>query len=476
MKYDVVHLDILQNACDSSSSIMLALEMTESKEAMVGKKYNDQMSHGAAITLRLCEIMGIQGTRRTIYGDSFFSSLDTAIQLSANGLHFSGIVKTAHAGYPKMFLKDWYSHGFDVAKEEETARQLAAAALLANKIDRAMNAADRKAANAIIASSLKIRRQALNPRNKKKATRCAELPRGSHIALTAEFAHKTLLCCAWADKTNKTSIGTSGHTLPGTPIQRTTFKALQRTTGLPVQDVRRRSFPIPMVFETLFRNLPRIDVHDHLRQGTLALERTWMTQNWVKRVFSTILGMSITDAFLAFNLENNLAEDEGPAFPDFISRLAYQLIHNTFDEIDFQSPQASRRRATAAVSPVIAPPHQQHQLLNLALLVPFNKQINPRRKCSVKGCGRKTELYCKDCSVIDHASGHRLFHCCGVGQRVTVDRQRNKGGVRNANFGIAKVTQPFCYKWHLDHIGQPANMSSDGDEDSDVNDGLQTPP
>jgi hypothetical protein len=81
--------------------------MTESKDAMDQKKYAKDMSHGAAITLRLCEIAGITGSRRTLYGDSFFASLDTSLQLSAHGLYFSGIIKTAHAGYPKMFLKDW---------------------------------------------------------------------------------------------------------------------------------------------------------------------------------------------------------------------------------------------------------------------------------------------------------------------------------------------------------------------------------
>jgi hypothetical protein len=81
--------------------------MTESKQAMDQKKYAKEMSHGAAITLRLCETAGITGSRRTLYGDSFFASLDTSLQLSAHGLYFSGIIKTAHAGYPKMFLKDW---------------------------------------------------------------------------------------------------------------------------------------------------------------------------------------------------------------------------------------------------------------------------------------------------------------------------------------------------------------------------------
>ena len=110
---------------------------------MKQKQHGNQMSHGAAITLRLCEICGILGSRRFVYGDSFFSSIDTALQLKANGLFYSGIVKTAHAGYPKMFLQDWYeacwcsllnyepqnlnlrfTHGFVTAKLEQTRRCL----------------------------------------------------------------------------------------------------------------------------------------------------------------------------------------------------------------------------------------------------------------------------------------------------------------------------------------------------------------
>ena len=93
--------------CDSSSSILIALEITEAKSFMEKKNHASEMSHGAAITLRLCEICGITGTRRVVHGDSFFSSIDTALQLSARGVYFSGIVKTAHAGYPKSFFKDW---------------------------------------------------------------------------------------------------------------------------------------------------------------------------------------------------------------------------------------------------------------------------------------------------------------------------------------------------------------------------------
>ena len=59
-----------------------------------------------------------------------------------------------------------------------------------------------------------------------------------------------------------------------------------------ISNVFFRTFPIPNVFENLFQNLPRIDIHDHLRQGTLALEKSWKTHAWNKRVFSSVLGVN----------------------------------------------------------------------------------------------------------------------------------------------------------------------------------------
>jgi hypothetical protein len=246
--------------CDSYSSILIALEITEAKSFMDRKDHASEMSHGAAITLRLCEICGITGTRRVVTGDSFFSSIDTALQLSARGLYYSGIVKTAHAGYPKSFFKDWYvillffptpqsanltfthsnrfAHGFETAHEEGLHKQQVQQSLLAVKGNSEMSTQDKKKETASINAALKLRQKRLHP--KKKPARSANLPRGSHLALITKFRDKVLLSCAWADKTLKTSIGTCGHILPGTPIQRTTYKALPAPVGYPQQSVRNR--------------------------------------------------------------------------------------------------------------------------------------------------------------------------------------------------------------------------------------------
>ena len=100
---------------------------------------------------------------------------------------------------------------------------------------------------------------------------------------------------------------------------------------------------------------------------------------------------------------------------------------------------------------------------------PPTGQKNPRRKCSVNGCTRKTELYCQDCSKID-GNGHRLFYVCGAGQRVTIDGRDQVGGVRNKMKGTAKVTNPYCYKYHLDHLDDLVHVKDDGDDDGDEDD------
>ena len=179
--------------------------------------------------------------------------------------------------------------------------------------------------------------------------------------------------------------------------------------------------------------------------------------------------MSITDAFFAFNLDAPFGIEQ-PTFPEWLSRLSYQLINNDIDQVSLQSPPARRAAATSAAAAPTLQSHEEHQLMNLSLLHPFNEKINPRRQCSVKNCKRKTELFCADCSKIDHANGHRLFFCCGVGQRVTCDRKERVNGERNPNLGVCITTQPLCYKYHLDHLDddpEADGSQSDGSSFSD---------
>jgi len=109
------------------------------------------------------------------------------------------------------------------------------------------------------------------------------------------------------------------------------------------------------------------------------LYNPWGTHAEYRAVFcfEHLLQMSITDAYLALKLELD-REDAVPAFPDFLSRLAYQLIHNNFDEVEFRSPAPSSRQrphgVAHVVSPVVRKSHEEHALLNLVLLSPFSSK------------------------------------------------------------------------------------------------------
>ena len=85
-----------------------------------------------------------------------------------------------------------------------------------------------------------------------------------------------------------------------------------------------------------------IDVHDHIRQGSLGFEREWYTKVWWHRLFATIYGMCIVDAYLAYKYEMECQFLPYLPFRSFISQLARQLIFNVY----LESEVVTRSHAT----------------------------------------------------------------------------------------------------------------------------------
>ena len=90
----------------------------------------------------------------------------------------------------------------------------------------------------------------------------------------------------------------------------------------------------PAVVEAYFANAT--DVHNHLHQGGLELERHWKTYTWWHRNLATLFGMCKTDAYLAFQyfhpLALNISHKRLYRAPIFlaINILTYKLsFHNT---------------------------------------------------------------------------------------------------------------------------------------------------
>ena len=295
----------LKSLADSATKIMLRLEIMEGKERMALLRYalrtnanthptapniaqynadvaaNDVYKATTAQTLRLVEPWF--GTGRTAVGDSYFASVETLLALAKHGLYFMGIVKTAHREYPMKHLKNWYAVG-----------------------------------------------NAANP----------PLVRGSHKVLLSTYvapdgSNHSMIACGWAErKTLKTIVSNRGTTDQGTPSIRTRHRVAQGIDNVLFTQRYSISVPRPKVIEMLFDSFAAVDIADHLRQGSLSMETSWLTKSWYVRVFATVLGMIFTDCYLAYVMEFKNHHDGVTVgmqtYHSFLDKLAYQLIHNPF--------------------------------------------------------------------------------------------------------------------------------------------------
>ena len=90
--------------------------------------------------------------------------------------------------------------------------------------------------------------------------------------------------------------------------------------------------PRPKMIEEFFSCYSNIDVHDHYRQGSLEMERQWETKKWYHRIFATVFGICIVDAFYAYNYEARNRYSESVKFTDFLDQLCFQMVNNPFLE------------------------------------------------------------------------------------------------------------------------------------------------
>ena len=78
---------------DCSTSIMLPLELCEGAQSKTVLEYKEDHGAGAAYVVRLTKPWW--GSGRHVFGDSYFSSVNTCVALSHVGLFYTGVVKTA---------------------------------------------------------------------------------------------------------------------------------------------------------------------------------------------------------------------------------------------------------------------------------------------------------------------------------------------------------------------------------------------
>ncbi|DBA00695.1 TPA: LOW QUALITY PROTEIN: hypothetical protein N0F65_003624 [Lagenidium giganteum] len=268
------------------------------------------------------------GSRRIVVGDSAFASVKTLAELERRGLYFMELVKTALSGYPKQHM----------VQRSATAR------------------------------------------------------RGDAYVMRNESPFGTMMyALRWSDRKPKCIIANRGTTAPGNDSIRTRHKIVRHGDGTSktvrfTLQVRR-----PHMVEKVFAAFSAVDVHNHYRQGSLSMEKGWPTKTWWHRVFGSVFGMIITDAFMAYKHEN--VHTDSDSFGEFLSKLAWQQIFNEY---------ISNRKRSRIQS-------------DLETKYAHARENNGRAQRKCKMCGKKCAFICSTCSISEE--NHFFPLCSSISKR-----------------------------------------------------------
>jgi hypothetical protein len=221
-----------------------------------------------------------------------------------------------------------------------------------------------------------------------------------HVALrsgVSRYATTTkdgveLIACCWYDKRPKYIIATAGSNTAAPPHGRTRYRLLSDGTCQQFSKFTNIS-AVPYEY---FSNAQKIDVHNHRRQGVLAMERCIGTHSWSFRIITTVLAMCMVDAYMMYKYD---AVDGEPAmeFSAFASECAHSLCVNTVTASSARGVRRPRdegeideaRRARPGVC----------SLIQLRRLIPTEVGRHRRKICVV--CGAKASACCWRCSTPD---------------------------------------------------------------------------
>jgi len=160
----------------------------------------------------------------------------------------------------------------------------------------------------------------------------------------------------------------------------------------------------PKVLSTYFKHSNVVDLHNQARQFDLALEKKWITQNGYFRLYTTLLGMTVTDTW-------KLLKKNDPKYvtvAEFADILANEMIidaqtqeeQEKADERAKETTSLSEVILTAAVSTVSSVTEASQAMHNTT----HTREILKRNQLRCIWCSRvnlverKTTMRCKECN------------------------------------------------------------------------------
>ena len=172
-------------------------------------------------------------------------------------------------------------------------------------------------------------------------------PPGSHLvmecvknvskyyAIGYKYSNRKIICFITTEK--------AGHTLKG---QSYCAKWVDGNNNVSFRYVDR-----PHVISQFFNHSNQIDKHNHARQSELALEENIVTTCGYFRLYSTYLGITITDAWKLYRHSLGSKNDfKNISINQFSNILCKQLLHNTFSDQAIEDTHMPNLGSLASVS------------------------------------------------------------------------------------------------------------------------------
>ena len=245
--------------------------------------------------------------------------------------------------------------------------------------------------------------------------------RGSRTGLltTDEDTGTQLLAFVWVDRDRRYFISTASSLENGTAVQRMRWTQANRTLNAEPER-QQRTIAQPKAAETFYKGAAKIDQHNRHRQDTLRLERKLETNEWHKRVATTIFGMIVIDSYLLCKGCTKIGDLHEPSF--FIEKLGEQLIDNDYDRTNLRTRSSNKRRSREVTMAALPLEIDTSQYLTNTTPTKQRKK-NPKTgaltMCKQGRCivCKKTWVttVCRECQKDQPDVSKKQFWCCRSG-------------------------------------------------------------
>ena len=156
-----------------------------------------------------------------------------------------------------------------------------------------------------------------------------------------------------------------------------------------------RNVARPSIISNYFNFSNCVDLHNQARQFDLALEKKWVTQDGYFRLYTTLLGMNVTDAWKIMRARNK-KELSPPTIVEFADALAWEMI-------EYAKLLEERERQSATSNPT--PPVSNVETVSLSTVSSLPSRLdNPSHvhtKSFLKGGKQVRCIWCSRVNLVE---------------------------------------------------------------------------